>query len=124
MIITIVIIVLVLTSPSPGIACNPSTADVTDIGGVIMPSASSVAPPTIAGNTVHLPCLRTCAKSAKVPPSPLLSAFSVRKTYLTVVCKVSVQITQDNPPSINASLITFPLQIAFKTYSGEVPISP
>ena len=43
-----------------------------------------------------------------IPPSPLLSAFNVRITYLMVVCSVNVQITQESDPRINASLITFP----------------
>ena len=38
------------------------------------------------------------AYKEKMPPSPLLSAFKVRKTYLNVVCSVKVQITQDTAP--------------------------
>ena len=99
-------------------------AEVTEMGGVIIPSDKTAAPPIIAGITAHLPCLRTNANKENIPPSPLLSAFSVRITYLMVVCKVSVQIMQDNPPSIRSSEMTFPFMIALNTYSGDVPISP
>ena len=108
----------------PGIWRRPSTAEVTEIGGVIIPSAINAAPPSMAGNTSHLFCLLTNAYKEKIPPSPLLSAFSVSITYLIVVWRVSVQIMQDNPPKINSSLTTFPLMIAFNTYRGEVPMSP
>ena len=40
---------------SSGTLFNPSIADVTEIGGVIMPSASKVPAPTIAGIASHLP---------------------------------------------------------------------
>ena len=86
MIITMVTIVLSDTAPMPGMACRPSMAEVTEIGGVIIPSASRVAPPIIAGITVHLPCRLTWANNENIPPSPLLSAFSVSNTYFTVVC--------------------------------------
>lgn len=103
---------------------SPSIADVTDIGGVIMPSASRAAPPTIAGKTVHLPCRFTNAYNENIPPSPLLSALRVNITYFTVVCIVSVHIIQERAPIINSSLMCFPLQTAFMTYRGDVPISP
>ena len=98
-----------------GICFNPSIADVTEIGGVIMPSANNDAPPMIAGNTSHFFCLRTKAYNEKIPPSPLLSAFKVRITYFTVVCSVSVHMIQDNPPKISSGEIILSLIIAFKT---------
>ena len=64
---------------------NPSMAEVTVMGGVIIPSASNAAPPSMAGITSHLRRRRTNAYKLKIPPSPLLSAFRVRITYLTVV---------------------------------------
>src|SRR5690606_39500619 len=103
---------------------SPSTAEVTEMGGVIIPSANSVEPPIIAGNTAHFACLLTNAKRENVPPSPLLSAVNVRITYFKVVCSVSVQMIHDNPPIIKISSMILPLQIALNTYSGEVPISP
>ena len=106
------------------ICFKPSMAELTDMGGVIMPSANSAAPPIIAGITSHRFCRLTSVYNEKMPPSPLLSALKVRITYLTVVCKVSVHIIQDKLPIIRFSLISFPLMMALKTYKGEVPISP
>jgi hypothetical protein len=61
-------------------------AEDTEIGGVIIPSANNAAPPMIAGNNNHFVLvLRTKAYKEKIPPSPLLSARSVRMTYLNVV---------------------------------------
>ena len=93
----------------------PSTADITEIGGVIMPSARRAAPPIMAGITTHFLYLRTRAKMAKMPPSPLLSAFRVRKTYLKVVCRVSVQMMQLRAPMMMVGLMAWPLQMALNT---------
>src|SRR5438309_8536608 len=98
--------------------------DATDMGGVIIPSASSADPPIIAGNTSQRLLLRTKAYRENMPPSPLLSAFSVNTTYLIVVCKVSVHKIQESAPSTSSSDIILSLIIAFNTYKGEVPISP
>ena len=58
---------------------NPSTAEDIEIGGVIKPSAINAAHPINAGIIVHLALyLRTNANNAKIPPSPLLSAFKAR----------------------------------------------
>ncbi len=65
----------------------------------MIPSANKALPPIIAGMINHLILvLFTKAKSAKIPPSPWLSALSVMITYLMVVCSVSVQKTQEIPP--------------------------
>lgn len=98
-----------------GICFNPSTAEVTVIGGVIIPSAIIEAPPIIAGKTSHFFCRLIKAYKENIPPSPLLSAFKVRIMYLMVVCKVSVQIIQDKPPSINVGVITLSLMIELNT---------
>ena len=67
-------------------ACNPSMAEATDMGGVIIPSASKVAPPISAGKTNHgVFRRRTNAYKENIPPSPLLSARRVMITYLMVV---------------------------------------
>ena len=71
----------------------------------MMPSASRKLAPAMAGYSSHfLPYRRIRAYSARMPPSPLLSARSVMITYLTVVCSVSVQIMHDNAPSTSVSL--------------------
>jgi hypothetical protein len=49
---------------------NPSTAEATEIGGVIIPSAKSVEAPRIVGMIKYLPYLRTSANSENIPPSP------------------------------------------------------
>ena len=64
---------------------NPSMAEETEIGGVIIPSASSVPPPMMAAQINLGFLLRINAKREKIPPSPLLSARNVMKTYLKVV---------------------------------------
>src|SRR5678810_360448 len=86
-----------------GTCFNPSIADVTEIGGVIIPSASKAAPPIIAGITSHFFVRLTNANREKMPPSPLLSARNVKITYFIVVCKVSVQIIRESTPIINSS---------------------
>lgn len=111
-------------SERDGTCFKPSIADVTEIGGVIMPSASKAAPPIIATITSHFLLRRTSANNEKIPPSPLLSACSVKITYLTVVCRVRVQMIQDKAPMISSSEIILPLVIALRTYKGDVPISP
>ena len=96
---------------------NPSIAEETDMGGVIIPSASKVAPPNMAGNTSQgflLP--RTNAYNEKIPPSPLLSARRVMITYLIVVCKVSVQKIKETPPRMTMSFMAeFAPMMAFIT---------
>ena len=50
---------------------SPSTADDTEIGGVIMPSANNKLPPIIAGTINHLTfVLLTREYKEKIPPSP------------------------------------------------------
>ena len=90
---------------------KPSIADVIEIGGVIIPSASNDAPPIIAGITSHFRLLLTRAYKAKVPPSPLLSALKIKTTYLMVVWRVRVQMIQDKLPRINASSTILPFMI-------------
>ena len=124
MAITMVTMVCWVMSWNTGICLSPSMAEVTVMGGVIIPSANRAAPPIIAGITSHFLRLLTSAYKLKIPPSPLLSALKVRITYLKVVCSVSVQIIQDRAPIISKSLISLPEMISFKTYKGEVPMSP
>jgi len=110
----------------PGlIIVRPSTADNTVIEGVIIPSASIVLPPIIAKMNSHERFFLKSAKSENMPPSPRLSAFKVIRTYFTVVCNVSVQIMHERIPSVSSAVILLEeLTKAFKTYNGEVPISP
>jgi hypothetical protein len=73
----------------------------------------------------HFALFRIRANRAKIPPSPLLSARRVIMMYFMVVCKVSVQNTQESPPRINNSeMESAPEIMALITYKGEVPKSP
>ena len=57
----------------------PSTAEEIEMAGVINPSARRVAQPINAGIITHLIRFAfNSAKSAKIPPSPLLSAFNAK----------------------------------------------
>ena len=94
---------------------KPSIADVIEMGGVIIPSASNAAPPIMAAITSHFLLLLTRAYKENIPPSPRLSAFNVRITYLIVVCIVSVQIIQDKLPTINCSDTILEPMIALNT---------
>ena len=69
----------------PDTEFNPSIADDTEIGGVIIPSAKSVVAPNMVGITKYLLYLRTMAYNEKTPPSPWLSARRVSHTYFMVV---------------------------------------
>src|SRR5690606_27185634 len=94
------------------------------MGGVIIPSAKSEAPPIIAGKINQAAFLFTKVYREKIPPSPLLSALKTIHTYLIVVCKVNIQKIQERPPSIKSEEIILSPTMALNTYSGEVPISP
>ena len=78
---TIITIVPCVMLAKRGIISNPSMADVTEMGGVIIPSANNAAPPIMAGK----PTIVFVFLPVQIPPSPLLSALRVRTTYLMVV---------------------------------------
>ena len=111
-----------------GMLRRPSTAVVTVTAGVRTPSASSAAPPIIAGMMSHGATFFTSAYSEKMPPSPLLSARIAMRTYFTVVSSVIVQMMSESAPRMNSSFTCarppLPLRIDFITYSGDVPMSP
>ena len=86
----------------PGTPFKPSTAEVTVTAGVKAPSASRVAPPIIAGIISHFAIRLTKVKRENIPPSWWLSALRAINTYLTVVIKVSVQITKETAPRIKS----------------------
>ena len=102
-------------------------AVVTVTAGVKIPSASSAAPPIIAGKTSHFPHFFTRLNRAKMPPSLWLSACMAISTYLTVVSRIMVHMTRESAPYMTFSPIPaippFPAIMDFITYMGEVPIS-
>ena len=83
---------------NPSIIRRPSTAEETDTGGVIIPSAKSADAPIIVGKIRFLPFLLINEYKENIPPSPSLSAFSVNQTYLIEVWKNNVQNTHETPP--------------------------
>ena len=84
----------------------PSTADSTEIAGVIMLSPKNSAAPNTprpaSTNFVRpwtsLPIWRICEISAMIPPSPSLSALITRPTYLTVTISVTDQKIRETMP--------------------------
>ena len=104
---------------------RPSTADSTEIAGVIMPSPYSSAAPNRPSMTSIIGCARrqvvrvdavgrlvgrwprrrgraTSAISASTPPSPSLSARMTKSRYLTETTSVSDQKTSDRMPKMFA----------------------
>ncbi len=101
-----------------GVATSrPSIAPSTVMAGVIMPSAQSRAAPTnpsrIRASRPRLarPSLLfgiTSARSARMPPSPWLSARITNVRYLTTTTRVSAQNTRDRMPRVFARLDSMP----------------
>ena len=83
---------------NPFIILNPSTAEDTETGGVMIPSAKRAEAPIIVGRIKFFPFLLIKEYKEKIPPSPSLSAFRVNHTYLIEVWKNKVQKTQETPP--------------------------
>ena len=116
---------------------TPSTADSTEMAGVIMlspknseapkmPSAASTAlaraPPGRARRRIK-------AISAMIPPSPSLSARITSMTYVTVTMIITDQkISEMTPKMLSCDTLTGCGSLGLKTvctvYSGLVPMSP
>src|SRR6516165_5756121 len=116
---------------------TPSTADSTEMAGVIMlspknseapkiPSPASTAlarvPPGSARRRIR-------AISAMIPPSPSLSARITSKTYVTVTMIVTDQkISETTPKMLSWDTVTgwgsLGLKSVWTVYSGLVPMSP
>ena len=83
----------------------PSTAESTEIAGVIIASPKNIADPKMPRPTSHQ---RSCAwpsvprdtsaVSARMPPSPRLSARMMSTTYLSVTTTTSAQKMTDRRP--------------------------
>ncbi len=84
----------------------PSTAESTEIAGVIMlspkKSAAPKTPSPASRNFVRprspSPSWRICEIRAMMPPSPSLSALITKPTYLTVTISVTAQKTSETKP--------------------------
>ena len=101
---------------------SPSTAESTEIAGVITESPRNIeAPmtPRMKTNAVRRPSARVAsAVSESVPPSPLLSARSRISTYFSVTVTISAHTISDSTPS-TTSRVTAWLSLAAITASRK-----
>ena len=111
---------------------RPSTADNTEIAGVIMESPMNIEAPTTpsaSNGRLRRPNAR-CPSAIRdsVPPSPLLSARNSSSTYLAVTTMNSDHRISESTPSTMARDTGAPfaawVTASRNAYSGEVPISP
>ncbi len=112
---------------------RPSTADSTEIAGVITPSPKNRQAPAIPTRAralrVPVPTETRCANaiSARMPPSPRLSACMISVTYFIVTISTSDQKMSERMPMISVvATDTEPniCRLALNAYSGLVPMSP
>ena len=93
---------------------NPSTADNTEIAGVMTPSPKNRQAPTMPtmASVLRIEALTAtrCASaiSARMPPSPWLSARITSITYFTVTTSTSDQKNSDRMPRTSTSLMGTP----------------
>ena len=90
---------------------NPSIAESTEIAGVMTPSPYSSAAPitpsrTSSGSRSPMATLPAATKdsSAKMPPSPSLSARSTSVTYFSDTIAISAQRMSDTMPVTSAAV--------------------
>src|SRR5512142_857063 len=116
---------------------TPSTAESTEMAGVIMlspqnsdapkiPSAASTASARLPPGRARR---RIKAISAMIPPSPSLSARITSRTYVTVTMIVTDQkISETTPKMLSCDTLTGCGSLGLKTgctvYNGLVPMSP
>jgi hypothetical protein len=99
---------------------SPSTAESTEIAGVITESPRNMeAPITPSRKMTAVRCPRARVASAvneSVPPSPLLSARSRMSTYLIATTIISAHRISESTPS-TISRVTGPASVAAATAS-------
>jgi hypothetical protein len=116
---------------------TPSTAERTDIAGVITlspknreaPKTPSAASTTAVRRLPGAPPRRIKVISAMIPPSPSLSARITSRTYVTVTMIVTAQkISETTPKMFSVDTATgcgsCGLKTVWTVYSGLVPMSP
>ena len=112
---------------------NPSTALKTEMAGVIMPSPYNSAAPNRPIEMSAAPwnffsdSSRISATSARMPPSPPLSARITNSTYFTDTVKMSDQKTSESTPRTLAwvtGIACRPSKHSRSAYNGLVPMSP
>ena len=91
----------------PGAASSsPSRADSTEMAGVIIPSPNrSAAPAMTRSATKPIPTAErfgSSARSARMPPSPRLSARMTKLTYFTETARMSAQRMSEMTPKMSA----------------------
>ena len=128
------IVIGITRKPRLGAATfRPSTALNTEMAGVMTPSPhSNAAPnrPSITSTAPRPDCrnpLLASAISARMPPSPLLSARRTYNVYLIEMMIVRDQKINDNTPSTLLGVTCVacsPWKHSRMAYSGLVPISP
>ena len=81
---------------------RPSTAESTDMAGVIMASpkkkAAPIMPSVRTNPLLVLSSVSTSTTSERIPPSPRLSARMRKKTYFSVTIRISAQISSEATP--------------------------
>ena len=101
---------------------SPSTAESTEIAGVITKSPRNMEKPMMPSTMtsgVRRPSARVAsAISESVPPSPLLSARSRISTYFRVTTMISAHTMSESTPS-TASRVTGPPSAAATTASRK-----
>src|SRR6185312_6947162 len=123
--------------PNTGVATRkPSIAPSTVIAGVMTPSPYNSAAPnnpsvmrTATGTMPTRPRSPRwmSASSARMPPSPRLSARMMNDRYFTLTTSVSAHTTSDNAPYTLGAVGAIPLdglKHSLIAYSGLVPMSP
>ena len=84
---------------------RPSSAESTDIAGVMIASPeNSDEPATPSRKTINVRCpsaVWASAISDRMPPSPLLSAIIRNSTYFAVTTTSSAQMISDTTPMIS-----------------------
>ena len=95
---------------------NPSTADRTEMAGVIIPSPYNRAAPkrprktsvTVLRGAVCFARRDTSAINASTPPSPSLSARMTNRRYLTEMTRSNDQTTSDSKPRMLGAVASTP----------------
>ncbi len=98
--------------PTPGTARRPSSAESTEIAGVIIASPKNSAhdsmPSNSTGQVRFFSTFSTSAISEIDPPSPSLSIRIRMKTYLIVTIRISAHRISDTMPMISAGEVPTP----------------
>ncbi len=96
---------------SGAVTSRPSTADSTEIAGVIKPSPKNrqapMMPTSVSALRTPVPTETRCASaiSARMPPSPRLSACMISVTYFTVTMSTRDQKMRERMPRTSVGVM-------------------